>query len=129
VLRNPWLDHKPPRPVIHAAKNESTLHLCGVEPFKSCLALLGYNKPGDLPLGAAVGFADLVAVHRTNDLIGKLSLLERSFGDFGPNRFAWEFANLRFFKEPIPMRGQQGLWVFEEEYYASAQAQAMVEKE
>lgn len=106
--------------VIHAAKSLEGSHLCMAEPFRSILAELGYMSADQLTYGAALGFADLVAVHRTNDLAGRLSKQERAFGDFGPNRFAWEFDNVRFFKEPIKMRGQQGLWTFEDEYYTSA---------
>lgn len=115
--------------VIHAAKSQETLYLCKVEPLKSILAQLGYHDPDELPIGAALGFADLLGCFRTNDLIRTISAQEKAFGDFGPNRYGRKFDNLRYFKEPIPMRGQQGLWEFGDEYYASAEAQAMVEKE
>lgn len=115
--------------VIHAAKNESALYLCKVEPFKSILAELGYTNGDQLPLGAALGFVDLKGCIPTNTLIKNISAQERAFGDFGPNRFGWKFELVQHFKTPIPMLGQQKLWDFGDEYYAIACASALVEKE
>ena len=38
---------------------------------------------------------------------------ERDFGNFARNRCAWELTNVRRLPEPIPVRGQQGLWNWE----------------
>lgn len=38
---------------------------------------------------------------------------ELYFGDFTPGRYAWELTNVRRLPEPIPARGQQGLWNWE----------------
>jgi activating signal cointegrator 1 len=35
---------------------------------------------------------------------------ERTFGDYSLGRFAWVLVNVRALPEPIPMRGQLGLW-------------------
>ena len=37
---------------------------------------------------------------------------EKALGDWTPGRYAWEFANIRLLPEPIPARGQQGLWTY-----------------
>ena len=38
---------------------------------------------------------------------------EVDFGDYTPGRYAWELANIHRLKEPIPVRGRQGLWNWE----------------
>jgi hypothetical protein len=40
---------------------------------------------------------------------------EKMFGDWTPGRYAWEFANMKILKEPIPAKGKQGLWNWEEQ--------------
>lgn len=35
------------------------------------------------------------------------------FGDWTPGRYAWEIVNVKLLPEPIPARGQQGLWNWE----------------
>ncbi|MED4600107.1 ASCH domain-containing protein [Paenibacillus validus] len=35
---------------------------------------------------------------------------EYEFGDFTPGRFTWELTNVRMLDDPIPAKGQQGLW-------------------
>lgn len=37
------------------------------------------------------------------------------FGDWTPGRYAWELANVQIFREPIPVKGRQGLWNWEPE--------------
>jgi activating signal cointegrator 1 len=36
------------------------------------------------------------------------------YGDFTPDRFAWLLADIKPFAEPIPARGRQGLWNWQE---------------
>lgn len=38
---------------------------------------------------------------------------EYEFGDFTPGRYAWEISNVRMLPEPVPAKGQQGLWNWE----------------
>jgi len=35
---------------------------------------------------------------------------EMLFGDWAPGRYAWELANVQLLPEPIPAKGQQGMW-------------------
>lgn len=35
-------------------------------------------------------------------------------GDWTPGRYAWELANVKMLPEPIPIKGKQGLWNWEE---------------
>lgn len=36
------------------------------------------------------------------------------FGDWTPGRYAWELANVKMLPEPIPAKGQQRIWNWEE---------------
>lgn len=38
---------------------------------------------------------------------------EMLFGDWTPERYAWELANVQMLPEPIPAKGKQGLWNWE----------------
>jgi hypothetical protein len=38
---------------------------------------------------------------------------EMLFGDWTPGRYAWEFANIKILSDPIPAKGQQRLWNWE----------------
>jgi len=80
----------------------------------------------ELPLGAIVAVADLVAVVRTESVPRVFTLRdirdaanegrivvsprEWSFGNWAPGRFAWRLAKVRALPEPIPCRGAQGLF-------------------
>lgn len=39
---------------------------------------------------------------------------EMSFGDWTPGRYAWELANVKILPKPIPAKGQQRLWNWED---------------
>ena len=36
-----------------------------------------------------------------------------ALGDWTPGRYAWELRNIKLLPEPIPAKGQQGLWNWE----------------
>ena len=60
-------------------------------------------------LGCIIGVADLVRCREARDV----AMWEhKHWGDFTPGRFAFELANPRLFKTPIPTRGQLGLWTY-----------------
>ena len=67
-----------------------------------------------MPAGCIVVVGLLIAVHSTNQDQGaafwRSVLAEREFGDYSPDRYAWELADMVALKEPIPCRGMQGLW-------------------
>jgi hypothetical protein len=68
-----------------------------------------YNDWIDLPFGAIVGRAHLVACSRMRDLPPP-SERERALGDWSPDRYAWELASPELFGSPIPFRGMQRLF-------------------
>jgi len=110
------------RLLIHAARSKESLPVCNQEPYASVLRDAGYSL-GTLPLGAALGVADLVEVVRTEEIRDVLSDQERAFGDYRDRRFAWKLANVRTFPEPISMPGQQGLFDVEAQYLPLIRAQ------
>ena len=66
------------------------------------------------PLGAYLALVDLVECWPTfspEDDSGRISELEREFGDWSHGRYAWQLENVIRFPHPIPGRGQQGLYV------------------
>ena len=63
-----------------------------------------------VPMGAFIGIGELIDCIPTEQMTPEQHLRARGFGDFSPGRFAWEFANVRRFKTPIPAKGHQGFW-------------------
>lgn len=63
--------------------------------------------------GAALGVVTLTAIYRTEELAPKLSPQEYAFGNYDIGRYAWRLENPRLFPEPIPYRGQQGMWTWD----------------
>ena len=39
--------------------------------------------------------------------------MEMLYGDWAPGRYAWQIENVKMLPEPIPCKGQQGLWKWE----------------
>lgn len=95
---------------------------CEREPIKSTLAEHGYNA-GNLPTGAIVATCNLsdctqvIANFGTDALLSNGEIVEGNeilFGDFSQGRYAWVLTDRRFLEEPIPAKGQQGLWNWKE---------------
>ncbi|WP_110932205.1 hypothetical protein [Paenibacillus bouchesdurhonensis] len=40
--------------------------------------------------------------------------LEYTFGDYSDGRYAWEMTNVQRMEKPVPVKGMQGLWNWEE---------------
>jgi hypothetical protein len=61
--------------------------------------------------GCIVAVADLVAIHRSDDLVrdAGFDVNQIVYGDFSPGRSIWELRNVRRIT-PIPARGNMGLW-------------------
>lgn len=86
----------------------------------------------DLPLGAVIATGELIGCHEivlhggrgihsgdpgwleTDHGIYEPTDQELLFGDWTPGRYAWEFANMQLLPEPIPAKGKQRLWNWEE---------------
>lgn len=99
----------------------------------SVLKRFALNNPAlgaleDLPRGAIVAVADLIDVWVVEQDVSvmflrsldrgvcrELSEKEIAFGAYWPGRYAWELANVRKLKNPIPCKGKQGFWTFDGE--------------
>lgn len=73
----------------------------------------------ELPTGCVVAIANLTDCLQSVDtwtdgyeLEGRRLIYspEYEFGDFTPGRYAWELTDVKMLPEPIPAKGQQGLW-------------------
>ncbi len=121
----------------------SYLDLCSKEPFKSILIAYmeakcapNFLTPMDpisdatylLPFGAIVATAfldrcepiEIPLDKRTWTVVetavnpNELSHQERAFGNYTPGRYAWLLTNVQPLPKPIPAKGAQGLWNWDE---------------
>jgi activating signal cointegrator 1 len=93
------------RVAIHAAKHHSKEidEIMKKEPFKSAL------KGVELTPGHILCTLEFIHCHKTEDIIKQnISSDEIAFGNYGPNRFAFESQSLKVLKTPIPFKGMQG---------------------
>lgn len=113
---------------IHAGKNLAPVGgkrgleaLVETEPFHEALFGRGpYAIADNLPFG------EMVAIVRVADVIPtrivetnphfKIAAAdcELDFGNYGPGRFAWEFADVLQIREQVPVRGHQKIWNWQE---------------
>lgn len=118
---------------IHASKKHPYHSIGGIigETTDAMLVALGGLDLRELPLGVIVATAELVGCWHTygraeiiccgnlkgsrpgriNDFVSNDDLI---FGDFSRGRFAWELENIKQLQTPIPVRGMQGLWEWDE---------------
>lgn len=94
--------------VIHAAKRWTAEE----REFLTDMQDLGYFPAGftPMPLGAIVAVGRLADVQRTEMLTDKISDMEEMWGNYGPRRYAWIFADIVPLAEPIPFKGMQGIF-------------------
>ena len=101
---------------IHAAKkwNAELAAMVWHSPFYEALPL---EKLSDfngqletvIPRGAVIAIAHLQdCIEITAD--NQPGARERAFGDYTPGRFMWKLGNVYKLPEPVPDRGQQGLF-------------------
>lgn len=64
----------------------------------------------DLPTSAVLCLVELVDVFRAEQIRHELTEQEKSFGDFGDQRYAWRLKVVEVFATPHLARGRQGLW-------------------
>lgn len=72
-----------------------------------------YGNYDNLPTGAIIAAGNLTDIVAIEKVTPELTALERAFGDYSPGRFAWQMTDIVNLKEPIPAKGQQGLWDFD----------------
>ncbi|MEK3868073.1 ASCH domain-containing protein [Paenibacillus sp. FSL H7-0716] len=112
---------------IHAGKKIDK-EACEVPQIKAALARHGYTAD-NLPTGGVLAITNLKQVYRITDVSeinctayvlndnGRVDAVidetEYSFGWYEEGRYAWKMTDVKQLKEPIPSKGQQGLWNWE----------------
>lgn len=96
--------------------------LCREEPFRSCLAAAGYESADSLPRGAVVALVNVTRCRATSrpaflpggdetfHWVSRLSVQERAFGNYSPDRYGWDLELVQTIEPPIPATGGQRLW-------------------
>ena len=73
-----------------------------------------YGTYEQLPTGVILGTAQLTKTYRTEVIADCLFSSEKACGDFTPGRYAWRLSDINKYVKPIPARGLQRLWNWEE---------------
>ena len=94
------------RVAIHAARGNPDL-----VPMAAALALPDHIV---LHCGAVLGTVEIVDCVPVEEIVHTLSEREKALGDYSPGRFAWVLKNPVAFSTPVPARGKQGWWNWEE---------------
>jgi hypothetical protein len=137
--------------LIHAAKSmpRYAQELCVTDPFESALAKHGIRLPIARPedLGGAAGqsmfpfhFGSIIGAVVLRDTVRTEKVAETlqhadtprshqelAFGFFDAGRWAFRLESPRRFAEPIPIRGQLGIWTLECASPLSAKVRPQVE--
>lgn len=103
------------RVAVHAGKLDevrATKNLSSND-FWALMAEIGGKT--DLPRGAVVGTVEIVDCVHVEEIIHTLSERERLLGDYSPGRFAWVLRNPVAFSTPVPAKGKQGWWNWDDE--------------
>jgi hypothetical protein len=98
--------------VIHAAKKRDREVLAAYENLRPVMARMG-TPVQPMVFGAALCVVRLVDCIPTEIIRESLSDQERAFGNYASGRYAWQFEGVRPFAEPLPYRGQQGMWTWD----------------
>ena len=100
--------------LIHASQGKAGSIFASGAPFKNYIP--DFKK---LPFGAIIGQADIKDVIRVehlemdDELINRLTMEERAFGDYSEGRYAWLLENAIPFNNPIPARGTLSIWEYQ----------------
>ena len=104
--------------LIHASKRKAGEIFAYEPPFKKYIP--DFKQ---LPFGYIIGkvtLADVIRIgtgplfNTSDEIMNKLTMEEKAFGDYSPGRFGWLFHNPIALKTPIGARGSLTLWEFDE---------------
>jgi activating signal cointegrator 1 len=102
---------------IHAGARftKEELASCNREPMLTILLNQGIRivTKENMPCGAMLAIAELIAVWRTEDIRDGLTVRERGLGNYANRRYAWQLKIIHRFEEPISCAGAQQLWNWE----------------
>ena len=103
--------------LIHASKGKAGEIFANESPFKKYIPDFS-----NLPFGYIIGRVTLVDVvrigtgslfHTNDEMMNRLTMEEKAFGDYTDGRFAWMLQDAVEFKQPIGARGSLNLWEFD----------------
>lgn len=95
--------------VVHAAKRRID-DLSGDRLDEICDGIWGHHWGLELPRGALIGAVKLVSCIQMNKT-APASEDDEECGDWSDERYAWRRDQFKVFDQPIPYRGQQGMFV------------------
>jgi activating signal cointegrator 1 len=82
--------------------------------FQRFYAGTALPAPEELPRGYLLGHARLDSVELMDEeLMEDVSPEEQSYGWWEPGNYAWRMVDPVALAHPIPVRGKQGIWVYE----------------
>ena len=102
--------------LIHASQGKAGSIFTAEPSFKRYIP--DFKK---LPFGAIIGEATITNVYRINELemndelINRLTMEEKAFGDYSEGRYAWMLEDAVEFSTPIPARGTLSIWEYTDE--------------
>lgn len=116
-----WRTNFVGRIAIHASKaNTASDRDYAGELFKQGLV----EPVTHMPHGAIIGTAYVMGCRVTTDIVSQIGAREQSFGDYGPNRFAWFLTDAYRLEQPIPCKGALGLWTVPPDIVTQLEADA-----
>ena len=104
------------RILIHASQGKAGNIFAAEPPFKKYIPNFK-----TLPFGAIIGEATITDVipvemmQMTDELINRLTMEEKAFGDYSEGRYAWIMEDPKPFATPIPARGTLSIWEYQGE--------------
>jgi hypothetical protein len=106
--------------LIHASKGKAGEIFANEPPFKKYIP--DFKQ---LPFGFIIGqvtLADVVRIrtgslfHTNEEMMNRLTMEEKAFGDYTEGRFAWMLQDAIQFKQPIGARGRLLLWEWDDQF-------------
>lgn len=96
---------------IHASKGfpNDCRALCLEDPFVATLRKVGYTTLGEIPRAKVIAVVHLVDCISTNAWTPPQDSEEYAFGNYGPDRFAWKFEEVRLVR-PFEVKGSLSIW-------------------
>lgn len=86
--------------------------ICSQPWFREAMIALGITNPLAQPRGCIIAVCNVVDVQPVERVRDDIEEMERQFGDYSDNRFAWQLGGVARLRTPIIARGGQGLWTW-----------------